>query len=84
MKKIKAIVLKCFGEECKYVIKEKRTSEFLLMTFLLIILIEKILMKKLNMKIFLEKYQNFSNLDTRKLHFPKYKKFFQSGFVWLF
>ena len=33
---------------------------------------------------FLEKIQEFFKLGTRNLHFPKYKKFCQSGLVLLF
>ena len=35
-------------------------------------------------KLFLEKRQEFFKLGARNLHFPKYKKFCQSGLVLLF
>ena len=45
------------------------------------ILIEKVMRKKtlmkkkLNIEIFLEKYNNFFNLGVRKFHFTKHKNF---------
>ena len=46
------------------------------------IMIEKVMMKKIVMKKIKHRnfVSNFSILGVSKFHFPRYKKYFQSGF----
>ena len=78
-----------FLEECKYVVREKKSSKFITDDIEISSddsdkedSNEKTLIEKIKYKsIFRENIIHFLFLEARKFHFPKYKKFLRSGFA---